>query len=64
MQVASIQAGCLSPPRKLKDIGKRLESLLRKSASLRLVDNVQDNDDVSGFLEDLQEAVRDYMVRS
>ena len=31
---------------------------------LQLVDNVQDSEDVSGLLEDLQEAVNDYMVRS
>ena len=30
---------------------------------LRLVDNAQDGEDVSGLLEDLQEAVNDYMVR-
>ena len=31
---------------------------------LRVVDNDQDGEDVSGLLEDLQEAINDYMVRS
>lgn len=30
---------------------------------LRLIDNGQENGRVSGLLEDLQEAVGDYMVR-
>ena len=31
---------------------------------LRFLDNAQDGEDVNGLLEDLQEAVNDYMVRS
>jgi hypothetical protein len=64
MQAVSVHAGCLNPPRKLKDIEEQLRSLYGKSALLRFVDNVQDSGDVSGLLEDLQEAVNDYMVRS
>ena len=41
-----------------------MESLDRKSTPLRFLDNAQDKDDVNGLLEDLQEAVGDYMVRS
>ena len=33
-----------------------------KSTPLRFVDNAQDSEDVNGLLEDLQEAVNDYMV--
>jgi len=64
MQVASVQAGCLNPPSKLEDIEGQLRSLREESALLRFVDNAQDSGDVSGLLEDLQEAVNDYMVRS
>jgi len=35
-----------------------------KFAPLRYLDNAQDSEDVNGLLEDLQEAVNDYMVRS
>ena len=64
MQVASVQDGCLNPSRKLKDIEVQLRSLHEKFLLLRLVDNAQDGEDVSGLLEDLQEAVNDYMVRT
>jgi len=64
MQVLSVQTGCLHPPRKLEGIEEQLRSLHAKSALLRFVDNAQDSEDVSGLLEDLQEAVNDYMVRS
>ena len=64
MQVVSIQTGRSNPPRKLKDIEERLQSLHGKPVLLRLVDNAQDSEDVSGLLEDLQEAVNDYMVCS
>ena len=30
--------------------------------ALRYLDNVQDTEDVNGLLEDLQEALNDYMV--
>jgi len=33
-----------------------------KSSALRYLNNTQDGEDVSGLLEDLQEAVNDYMV--
>ena len=64
MQVVSIQTGCSKPPRKLKDIEERLRSLDGKPALLRLADNAQNSEDVDGLLEDLQEAVNEYMVRS
>jgi len=64
MQVVSVWTGCLSPPRKLEDIKEQLRLLHGKSAPLRYLDKDQDGEDVSGLLEDLQEAVNDYMVRS
>ena len=64
MQVVSVPTGCLNPPSKLKDIEEQLLSLQGKSVPLRYLDNVQDSDDVNGLLEDLQEAINDYMVRS
>ena len=64
MKVTSVQTGCLSPPRKLEDIKEQLLPLCEKSTPLRVLDNAQDGEDVSRLLEDLQEAVDDYMVRS
>ena len=63
-QVVSVQTRYLNPPSKLKDIEEQLWSLSGKSAPLRYLDNAQDGEDVRGLLEDLQEAVNDYMVRS
>ena len=63
-QVVSVRSGCLNPHSKLEDIEEQLRSLREESALLRLVDNAQDSKDVSGLLEDLQEAVDNYMVRS
>jgi len=63
MRVVSTQTGCSNPPSKLEDIEEQLRSLREESALLRLVDNAQASKDVSGLLEDLQEAVGDYMVR-
>ena len=54
----------LNPPSKLKGIEEQLRSLYGKSAPLRYLDDVQDSEGVGGLLEDLQEAVNDYMVRS
>jgi len=63
MQVVSVRTGCLlNPPRKLEDIKEQLRTLYGKSALLRLADNAQDSEDVSELLEDLQEALNDYMV--
>ena len=64
MRVAFVQTECLNPPRKLEDIKEQLLLLRGKSTPLRVLDNAQDGEDVSGLLEDLQEAVDDYMVRS
>ena len=62
MQVISVQTGCSNPPRKLKDIEERLGSLDGKPALLRLADNAQGSEGVNGLLEDLRDAVHDYMV--
>ena len=62
MQVISIQTGCSNPPRKLKDIEERLRSLDGKPALLRPTDDDQESEGVNGLLEDLREAVHDYMV--
>ena len=64
MQLVFVQTRCLNVPRKLQNIERQLRSLRGKSASLRFLDNAQDGEDVRGLLEDLQEAVNDYMVRS
>jgi len=64
MRVVSTQTGCSNPPSKLEDIEEQLRSFREESALLRLVDNAQNSEDVSGLLEDLQEAIGDYMVRS
>ena len=63
-QAVSVQTGCLNSPSKLKDIEEQLRLLNEKPVPLRIIDNVQDGEDVTGLLEDLQEAVNDYMVRS
>ena len=47
---------------KLKGIEEQLVSLGGKSAPLRFLDSAQDSEDVNGLLEDLQEAINDYMV--
>ena len=57
------QTWCLEVPSKFKNIGETLESLKQKSALVRFTDHVQDNEEVSGLLEDLQEAINDYQVR-
>ena len=63
-QAAFVQARYLTFPSKLKDIEEQMRMLHGKSALVRLADSVQDSEDVNGLLEDLQEAVNDYMVRS
>ena len=63
MQVIPVQIGCLHPPSKLRDIEEQLQSLHGKFVLLRISDNAQDGEDVNGLLEDLREAVNDYMVR-
>ena len=64
MQITSVRGGCSNPPSTLKDIEEQLRSLGGKTATLRYFDDAQDGEDVSGLLEDLQEAVNNYMVRS
>ena len=58
-----IRAGRSKFPSTLKTIGETLESLDEKSAPLRFIDHVQDKEEVSGLLDDLQEAINDYQVR-
>ena len=64
MQVVSARTRCLHLPSKFKDIEEQLKSLYGKFVLLRIVDNAQDGEDVNGLLEDLREAINDYMVRS
>ena len=64
MQVVLVQTRCLYLPSKSKDIEEQLRSLHEKPLPLRYLDNDQDRADVDGLLEDIQEAVNDYMVRS
>ena len=45
-------------------IEETLRSLCQKSAIVRVIDHVQDDKDVSGILEDLQETIHDYQVCS
>ena len=63
MQVIPVQTRCLHPPSKLRNIEEQLRSLHGKFILLRIADNAQDGEDVNGLLEDLREAVNDYMVR-
>ena len=46
----------------MKNTEETLRSLHQKSALLTFIDHVRDNKDVSGLLEDLQEAINDYQV--
>jgi len=64
MEIASVWDECLNPLSTLKIIEGKLRSLGGKSATLRYLDDVQDSEDVGALLEDLQEAVNDYMVCS
>ena len=48
--------------RKLEDIEEKLWSFGGKSVALRYLGSAQGGEDVNGLLEDLQEAVDDYMV--
>jgi len=51
-------------PSKLKNIEEQLQELGGKSMSLRYFNSAQDGEDVTGLLNDLQEALSDYMVCS
>ena len=62
MQVISIQTGCSNPPRKLEIIEEQLQSLDEKPEPLRLTNDDKGSEGVNGLLEDLREAVHDYMV--
>ena len=41
-----------------------MQPLSEKPGLRRLADHVQDDEEISGLLEDLQEAIADYQVRS
>ena len=62
--VIPIRTGCSNHSSKLEDIEVQLRSLREESALLRLVENTRDSEDVNELLDDLQEAVNGYMVRS
>ena len=64
MEAVSVQTWYLNPPRKFKNIEKQLQSLHGRPTLLRYLDNAQDNEDIGGLLEDLQEVVNNYMVCS
>jgi len=64
MQVGSIYTGCSNSSSKLRGIGRQLQLLHRKSAPLQPTNGAQDGKGVSRLLEDLQEAVDNYMVCS
>ena len=49
-------------PRKLKDIEGQLRSLYGRSRLQRVANYFQDDEDVLGLLEDLQEVISNYEV--
>ena len=55
---------CSFPSSKLDDIRERLRLLSEKQGLPQLTDCVQDDDDLFRCLDDLQEAIFDYRVRS
>ena len=55
---------CSFPSSKLDVIGGQLRSLAEKPGLPQLTDHVQDNDDLFRPLENLQEAILNYKVRS
>jgi hypothetical protein len=62
MEPISIQPERSQLHRKFKSIEETLRLFPQKSLILRVADHVKDNEDVSGLLEDLQEAINDYQV--
>jgi len=54
----------LSPSSKLRGIEENLRSLYENPALQPPADNVQDDEEVSGLLEDLREIMSDYQVCS
>ncbi|KAF9783483.1 hypothetical protein BJ322DRAFT_1156844 [Thelephora terrestris] len=48
--------------KELQSIEETLRSLHQKSMILRITNHVQDNEEVSGLLEDLREAISDYQM--
>ena len=64
MTMSTIQISRRSSSSKLEGFEKRLQTLYRKSSLRRFAEHVQDDEEISGLLEDLQEAINDYQVRS
>jgi len=54
---------CSIPSSKFKDIGGQLQSLSEKPRLQRFADHTQDDEEVSGLIEDLRETISDYQVR-
>ena len=55
---------CSYPSSKLNVVGEQLQLLSENQGLPRLTDDVQDDDDLFRCLDDLQEAILDYRVRS
>ena len=55
---------CSFPSSKLDGVGEQLRLLTEKSGLLQLTDCVQDDGDLFRLLDDLQEAILYYQVRS
>ena len=63
MSLSPILTRCSTPSRKFKDIEGQLQSLSEKPGLQRFVDHAQDDEEVSGLIEDLRETISDYQVR-
>jgi len=63
MQIIPVWTGGLNPPSRFKGIKEELQSFAGNSMPLRYFGGVQDGEDIGGLLDDLQEAIDDYMVR-
>ena len=59
-----LHSRCSYPSSKLNVIGEQLRLLSENQGLPRLTDHVQDDDDLFRCLDDLQEAILDYRVRS
>ena len=55
---------CSVPSSSFKDIEGRLRPLSERSRVQQLAEHVQENETISGLLEDLQEDINNYRVRS
>jgi len=57
------QTRCSTPSRKFEDIERQLRTLSEKPGLRRFADHAQDDEEVSGLIEDLRETISDYQVR-